>query len=168
MRVARLILEGSSPHTRGARRRQNRYAPPRRIIPAYAGSTGPRIPARPAGGIIPAYAGSTIVEEETGRKPIGSSPHTRGARRRLHRLRPRYRIIPAYAGSTVPVGYVVQDRGDHPRIRGEHPSSTTSWTTSGRIIPAYAGSTPGGRLPFRGVADHPRIRGEHVLLGGSH
>ena len=170
VRVARLILEGSSPHTRGARRRQNRYAPPRRNRPAYGGSPGPPIPARPAGGggIIPAYAGSTIVEEETGRKPIGSSPHTRGARRRLHRLRPRYRIIPAYAGSTVPVGYVVQDRGDHPRIRGEHPSSTTSWTTSGRIIPAYAGSTPGGRLPFRGVADHPRIRGEHVLLGGSH
>ena len=139
---------GSSPHTRGA------------LIRGAGRVVGDRI--------IPAYAGSTIVEEETGRKPIGSSPHTRGARRRLHRLRPRYRIIPAYAGSTVPVGYVVQDRGDHPRIRGEHPSSTTSWTTSGRIIPAYAGSTPGGRLPFRGVADHPRIRGEHVLLGGSH
>ena len=73
---------------------------------------------------------------------------------------------------------------DHPRIRGEHASSSWSivdsfWiipayagapdvpvVASGgqRIIPAYAGSTPrAGSGPGAG-SDHPRIRGEHFHI----
>ena len=74
---------------------------------------------------------------------------------------------------------------DHPRIRGEHPTSLRNWISragssphtrgaqrlarSGdrvfRIIPAYAGSTrvPQPRGGRRG--DHPRIRGEHLGAG---
>ena len=92
---------------------------------------------------------------------LGSSPHTRGARR----LR----------------GEAHDRRTDHPRIRGEHGSGDaprrqtsgssphtrgarlmTAWTRgSPRIIPAYAGSTAGDGGGYEGGGDHPRIRGEH-------
>ena len=111
----------------------------------------------------------------------GSSPHTRGARRSSGGGCACGGIIPAYAGST----WLAQKYGrlvaDHPRIRGEHESSTSrsrpspgsSPHTRGApdrgsvvgqlvgIIPAYAGSTR--RQARHGAArtDHPRIRGEH-------
>ena len=117
------------------------------------------------------------------RTPLGSSPHTRGARRRHHRIQARRRIIPAYAGSTTSSPPPAVGHGDHPRIRGEH---IGDWDTLGnirRIIPAYAGSTIGSAAPaisggiipaYAGSTwvsvtvsglrpDHPRIRGEHLL-----
>ena len=112
----------------------------------------------------------------------GSSPHTRGARQAILPVSSLARIIPAYAGSTPRSIRVIQDRQDHPRIRGEHALDPTARSggrgssphTRGaqigghrraatrRIIPAYAGSTrsaPGTRSSYR---DHPRIRGEHA------
>ena len=115
---------------------------------------------------------------------VGSSPHTRGAHRRPHRPRNRRRIIPAYAGSTRPSSPASAARPDHPRIRGEHASTTTPSTgTSGSsphtrgapalrpvygrragIIPAYAGSTGFGVPRHASPRDHPRIRGEHARI----
>ena len=137
-------------------------ADPRGIIPAYAGST-----------VIVAFAAvfhsdhPRIRGEHIGRQivllaVVGSSPHTRGARRR----RATRRAPP----------------GDHPRIRGEHrlrlpdldprrgssphtrgaPPSRRQPPHGGRIIPAYAGSTPGRPSPAPIPRDHPRIRGEHA------
>ena len=111
---------GSSPHTRGARPRRPGTAPRRRIIPAYAGSTTPptRSRSRPAdhprirgehgrgGGVLP--------------PELGSSPHTRGARRTGPRQRRLSGIIPAYAGSTTDWTAAAATIWDHPRIRGEH------------------------------------------------
>ena len=91
----------------------------------------------------------------------GSSPHTRGAPRRADDDDPVDRIIPAYAGSTIPIARHMSVGQDHPRIRGEHPATSTrraacrgsSPHTRGAlsvggalaqvagIIPAYAGST---------------------------
>ena len=71
--------------------------------------------------------------------------------------------------------------GDHPRLRGEHFSrtstSTGTWGSSplargapaseprgeqpARIIPACAGSTLGLVAPSECCQDHPRLRGEH-------
>ena len=91
---------GSSPHTRGARAPAGPPPTGRRIIPAYAGSTTgedirdrgaadhPRIRGEHADAIARAIFGD------------GSSPHTRGALGRRHRLRLELGIIPAYAGST--------------------------------------------------------------------
>ena len=112
---------------------------------------------------------------------MGSSPHTRGARRGSSIAAAGLRIIPAYAGSTTCQSFPFHRMADHPRIRGEHaatkdpgsrvagssPHTRGARTTSRthpmalRIIPAYAGSTR--RRPGRGPAspDHPRIRGEH-------
>ena len=97
---------GSSPRTRGAPRELHRTRRVRGIIPAYAGSTG-----------MP-FAASCAV--------VGSSPRTRGAPV-LKVFRDVYvGIIPAYAGSTF-CGFFQQLHGwDHPRVRGEHPSGSTS------------------------------------------
>ena len=94
------VLEGSSPHTRGAPRRRRPRGGPGRIIPAYAGSTQPRY--APRGG------------------EWGSSPHTRGALVPEPAKGSRMGIIPAYAGSTCPWPARSRPGADHPRIRGEH------------------------------------------------
>ena len=93
-------------------------------------------------------------------------------------------IIPAYAGSTLFEDEFVEDKRDHPRIRGEHSAASPStskaagssphtrgaqstvnaMTSGGRIIPAYAGSTRTSSLMMDESADHPRIRGEHEGL----
>ena len=154
-------ITGSSPHTRGARVEHRAGLRRRRIIPAYAGST-----LRSDVAVI-SLADHPRIRGEHPENPRyrddvdGSSPHTRGARRR----RARRRAAPT----------------DHPRIRGEHrmlspggvfsagssphtrgaPSISLPPGSPGRIIPAYAGSTGRRRRPARKRPDHPRIRGEH-------
>ena len=177
----RLLVTGSSPHTRGALPAGPQTRLPRGIIPAYAGSTLIKSIWVKNGGDHPRIRGEHPVELIENAHSPGSSPHTRGAPdlRAFHAL--ERGIIPAYAGST---GSSIRRRansGDHPRIRGEHIQSRSSFRrrvgssphTRGAlnqlvhpgvlfgIIPAYAGSTgPGfGRAPRTG--DHPRIRGEH-------
>ena len=106
-------------------------------------------------GIIPAYAGSTdglpIAEwrradhprirgehPKRGVWPVGadgSSPHTRGAP--IAEVDPESltRIIPAYAGSTAATGSPPAEAQDHPRIRGEHHSGCSHYSSP-------AGSSP--------------------------
>ena len=76
-----LLIEGSSPHTRGT--------PARRWSAAGRAGDHPRIRgehgadhavAQEHAGIIPAYAGNTIGSPRRSRKALGSSPHTRGTR----------------------------------------------------------------------------------------
>ena len=181
VRVPPQPKHGSSPHTRGARGAGPMVPARRRIIPAYAGSTRRhRVPSgrredhpRIRGEHCP-FPGALLPW-------TGSSPHTRGARRRDDRRPPCGRIIPAYAGSTTSDAQSEAFSADHPRIRGEHvrvgresdhgdgssphtrgaPCSIGVMAPARRIIPAYAGSTRlmgavGSILP-----DHPRIRGEH-------
>ena len=156
-----LCRSGSSPHTRGARRRRPDPDEHWRIIPAYAGST----PAKDS--IVAVFSDHPRIRGEhsrpSGVRPRweGSSPHTRGARPWKTQTTPCMGIIPAYAGSTTHMAGECRFETDHPRIRGEHESSTSrsrpspgsSPHTRGahlqvrrhqagdRIIPAYAGST---------------------------
>ena len=132
---------GSSPHTRGAPRRQPQRPRPRGIIPAYAGSTR-----RTTTGLSPAQDHPRIRgEHRLGAKrramEEGSSPHTRGAPvcRRGQGSRPG--IIPAYAGSTGRVGRSsTRPGGSSPHTRGARDSRRARGVVAG-IIPAYAGST---------------------------
>ena len=118
-------------------------------------------------------------------QPLGSSPHTRGARIRLRGPADGLRIIPAYAGSTGGKERTNECITDHPRIRGEHdaariqrprvegssphtrgaprpPEGARPWLG---IIPAYAGSTSEMGAVGSIFPDHPRIRGEHGFQG---
>ena len=172
---------GSSPHTRGARGHNDRPRPFPRIIPAYAGSTLPRRAPAAEWWDHPRIRGEHCCDRVPLSIHFGSSPHTRGARRRERLQVAARRIIPAYAGSTISWSSQPPEAADHPRIRGEHDSLSmekfrargSSPHTRGAlrnsvphgrsrgIIPAYAGSTTGrtGWRPL--VRDHPRIRGEH-------
>ena len=172
---------GSSPHTRGARRRRGWRRRRVRIIPAYAGSTGSK-PTRPHRmRDHPRIRGEHLPAQQTGRVGLGSSPHTRGARPCGRAAREAGRIIPAYAGSTSPPRHPCRSPPDHPRIRGEHRlrwrrvaghrgssphtrGALPSWRRARRltrIIPAYAGSTTTVPSTAPSRPDHPRIRGEH-------
>ena len=117
----------------------------------------------------------------------GSSPHARGALvYEMCRLNPSG-IIPACAGSTFLALHVPQLCEDHPRMRGEHPSSSPSrfglrgssphargaldalvgQRVSPGIIPACAGSTTCGVCALGPPRDHPRMRGEHCGISPS-
>ena len=175
---------GSSPHTRGAHLRRRRRHRRSRIIPAYAGSTARPPQSRRRRRDHPRIRGEHYQRVIDGLGPAGSSPHTRGARRRRPAWRRRSGIIPAYAGST---GGALRRPGatrDHPRIRGEHlrgaprvggavgssphtrgaPRHRAHLAQRQRIIPAYAGSTRFWCRRRPRDWDHPRIRGEHAQV----
>ena len=111
----------------------------------------------------------------------GSSPHVRGAPDMATPPRRRRGIIPACAGSTLMRPILMTWSGDHPRMCGEH--RTSSWSmkrltgssphvrgalgapvhghVADGIIPACAGSTA-PHIPRRSCPwDHPRMCGEH-------
>ena len=111
----------------------------------------------------------------------GSPPHARGTRGRSPGALRQSGIIPACAGNTLRDSRLPERLEDHPRMRGEHSSSSSSCSCTrgtsphargtlevggagkGRpgIIPACAGNTPSRtRRPSCG-RDHPRMRGEH-------
>ena len=173
---------GSSPHTRGAPPEAAGQDRKRRIIPAYAGSTGGRVQGDRTGWDHPRIRGEHRERRSYGAWRVGSSPHTRGAPGVALGVVPHTGIIPAYAGSTPVPGGSSATRRDHPRIRGEHPTTSSPGSSTGGssphtrgarggswwpgrcrgIIPAYAGSTGCAGSPGEAKADHPRIRGEHA------
>ena len=179
----RRISHGSSPHTRGALTLSEMRPVIFGIIPAYAGSTPGRRWCGPPPPDHPRIRGEHVIITCPVPVARGSSPHTRGAHHPAHSSPTDTRIIPAYAGSTGSMSTRRTLRPDHPRIRGEHES--TSWTnrrlsgssphTRGApvgsspdaghagIIPAYAGSTGSAPTTSPGRPDHPRIRGEHLV-----
>ena len=131
---------GSSPHARGA--------PRCRISKTHTKGDHPRMrgehvlvgaPRPVQRGIIPACAGSTLRYRHCQAWSQGSSPHARGA-------------LINHQITTLCVE-------DHPRMRGEHMQTATSFSASLGIIPACAGSTPGmreSRDGFLGSSPHAR------------
>ena len=91
---------GSSPHTRGARRYRGRGAAFHRIIPAYAGSTQECLQGDRANEDHPRIRGEHSRGPAGRSTTRGSSPHTRGARHHHRHRLSAVGIIPAYAGST--------------------------------------------------------------------
>ncbi len=180
-------INGSPPRTRGAPWVSWVRAHDRRITPAYAGSTSPRSMTVEHPSDHPRVRGEHRLMSVIGVSSVGSPPRTRGARRQLWRPHGEHRITPAYAGSTLAVSAWVLWRADHPRVRGEHKSWSSSTTpctgspprTRGahgvarggglpqRITPAYAGSTHSWRGSMHTPSDHPRVRGEHVPISAA-
>ena len=178
--------KGSSPHARGALWRIFGSAVHKGIIPACAGSTSWRTARESGGWDHPRMRGEHSDPDSLIAVSKGSSPHARGARRRIGSRRDRHGIIPACAGSTPRREIRLRRKGDHPRMRGEHMSSFArrpSFSGSSphargarragrrelpaqRIIPACAGSTRASREWPRPPRDHPRMRGEHSSYYG--
>ena len=152
---------GSSPHMRGTHPTLDIMPGDRRIIPAYAGNTPPRVPPPLSQRDHPRICGEHARRFDPQWRPTGSSPHMRGTQVFCNNLGTRLGIIPAYAGNTDWGDAFKCSMRDHPRICGEHDAISVadieSWGSSphmrgthrgrtqrdhaGGIIPAYAGNT---------------------------
>ena len=92
---------GSSPHARGAHAKPVVPAADLGIIPACAGSTTRCTGEITPSGDHPRMRGEHPPPSESTSAMWGSSPHARGARVEVLRLRDHHGIIPACAGSTL-------------------------------------------------------------------
>ena len=133
-------LVGSSPHARGARDEDRRHRLHRGIIPACAGSTVCLSRHHGCARDHPRMRG----EHSTLRIPTpwdaGSSPHARGALTSDIVNGIIDGIIPACAGSTGRSRTGPCRRRDHPRMRGEHGSTTWGLHTSPGSSPHARGA----------------------------
>ena len=154
-----------------------------RLIPAHAGKTSTESTGRPCSAAHPRSRGENEEIKKRYENGEGSSPLTRGKRRRIVGLGVRVGLIPAHAGKTrAPRSCRPLPRA-HPRSRGENrtsaarrrPVSGSSPLTRGKravrarpriaagLIPAHAGKTRRGLFRRRLRGAHPRSRGENLL-----
>ena len=118
--------KGSSPHARGAVNALKELKSKGRIIPACAGSSRPFRVLCGCAWDHPRMRGEQAYFMLCGRFARGSSPHARGAERRVDQLADDARIIPACAGSRISMIPPNTVRRDHPRMRGEQWSCSMS------------------------------------------
>ena len=178
---------GSSPLTRGKRGVPDGFPRPIRLIPAHAGKTRTRRGSSRTARAHPRSRGENVIGTFVAGFKTGSSPLTRGKRRRAGGRASGSGLIPAHAGKTKNRVSVGKSRPAHPRSRGENPASSctpqsgqgsspltrgkrgrpSSWTRPAGLIPAHAGKTSGDRRRSRRSPAHPRSRGEnHARLHG--
>ena len=155
------VVQGSSPHARGAQGRRGRARVQPGIIPACAGSTC--TPTADATGYKdhPRMRGEHEWEGRTGMQLEGSSPHARGALTLPVVASFSSGIIPACAGSTAARPLGMKTLKDHPRMRGEH---KFAWIKSRRL----EGSSPHARgAHFTTSASGQHSRLIHSLFASS-
>ena len=173
---------GSSPLTRGKPASPKRAPLSVGLIPAHAGKTACRVVPEPAKGAHPRSRGENHSLSPANMRVSGSSPLTRGKRKRRKRPRNPLRLIPAHAGKT-PGGAAPPTLGRaHPRSRGENvssdnvtnesagsspltrgkPPATSTILTGTGLIPAHAGKTSYARSWRSRQRAHPRSRGENT------
>ena len=158
------LVQGSSPHVRGALEAAVSAMTSLGIIPACAGSTFRASWTPSVRRDHPRMCGEHPVPTgETPQNP-GSSPHVRGAPCR-NRLRgicswDHPRMCGEHRASVRGGG---QQPGSSPHVRGARRGIEVGGDGRG-IIPACAGSTQARPIPSPASRDHPRMCGEH----GSH
>ena len=174
---------GSSPLTRGKPSAAPGAGRSEGLIPAHAGKTIARLSSGPCARAHPRSRGENPPIARKDPTPPGSSPLTRGKRRRGGAAGFRPRLIPAHAGKTsVPCRSRPGSRA-HPRSRGENaahglkdnPELGSSPLTRGKLvglavlggpvglIPAHAGKTSKSVGSSLWPGAHPRSRGENML-----
>ena len=157
-----LVIDGSSPHTRGTPEPTTRLRSEVRFIPAYAGNaTGGR----------ETWSHSTVHPRIRGERANawshfassrGSSPHTRGTLPAENRVNAPLRFIPAYAGNaTISSLSFLHLLGSSPHTRGTL-ALANAIRKGDRFIPAYAGNASLFQMTSRRSSVHPRIRGERI------
>ena len=155
---------GSSPLTRGKRHHPVLQRVRGRLIPAHAGKTFQAELEMIQDRAHPRSRGENLIWSLPDATAGGSSPLTRGKRRRGSRRLRNCGLIPAHAGKTVVSDSSLANFRAHPRSRGENP-------TAYRGNAANAGSSPLTRgKPLRGLPGagpevaHPRSRGENARI----
>ena len=179
--TAHALHAGSSPLTRGKRRRRRGDRQSRGLIPAHAGKTRFRRQRTRSPRAHPRSRGENEEFKKRYDAGEGSSPLTRG---KLSSDAASYEdagLIPAHAGKTLRTGRTRQTYRAHPRSRGENDARIrsvlhrdgSSPLTRGKqlqgqvatpgvgLIPAHAGKTPPSRRAGAGGRAHPRSRGEN-------
>ena len=111
---------GSSPLTRGKRRRRARTPSRAGLIPAHAGKTERRTRGAPTRRAHPRSRGENPAATSTRLEPAGSSPLTRGKHLAGHVAPAGRRLIPAHAGKTESGEPLFVLAEAHPRSRGEN------------------------------------------------
>ena len=175
-------LDGSSPRGRGTLGQPDQLGGHVRVIPAWAGNTKSLLFRHHSSPGHPRVGGEHSVERAKAPSSDGSSPRGRGTHADRQRDVPQGRVIPAWAGNTVDVVALERADAGHPRVGGEHPTSSNASArrsgssprgrgtprprmrrrTSRRVIPAWAGNTrTSGCCPPRPTG-HPRVGGEHA------
>ena len=115
-----IIRQGSSPLTRGKRGAVEKVGWAIGLIPAHAGKTRKPARRRWSRRAHPRSRGENTDLLSISGGPWGSSPLTRGKRGCGGSELLSFRLIPAHAGKTDAVHEVTDDRGAHPRSRGEN------------------------------------------------
>ena len=179
---------GSSPLTRGKRSVRTRQELDNRLIPAHAGKTHTPSRWRHSRAAHPRSRGENDTTTARAAAGMGSSPLTRGKRRRHLEHGEGGRLIPAHAGKTyqrksrrnsrsahprsrgenlTPAGRLIIDGGSSPLTRGKlwHGASVRRF---GGLIPAHAGKTVSRRRMYCVRQAHPRSRGENAAVTAGH
>ena len=105
---------------RGKHRTEGYGNAPFRNIPAYAGKTDRKAPARIGDSEHPRVCGENLVKALYVVNKTGTSPRMRGKRYCTSGAKKRRRNIPAYAGKTTSEFTVVKSEEEHPRVCGEN------------------------------------------------
>ena len=178
-----LAARGSSPLTRGKLNRRGGDREDFRLIPAHAGKTGQESGLESRPWAHPRSRGENRPSRLRPWSANGSSPLTRGKRRRRSSVLRQVRLIPAHAGKTRPRWTSSAWLSAHPRSRGENanfgdylqtiegsspltrgkPGQRPLAKRSPRLIPAHAGKTRGRCARNRTLPAHPRSRGENRM-----
>ena len=148
-------IDGSSPLTRGKRRRGCVRVVRRRLIPAHAGKTIVRCSCYERLRAHPRSRGENSCGVGRGCYWLGSSPLTRGKRQRSGWSFSVFRLIPAHAGKTTGRQSSAERLPAHPRSRGENRGSRgpphgcwgSSPLTRGKHVPVVQGNLVGGLIP---------------------
>ncbi len=178
-------MPGSSPRTRGTYLIWEFHGHPVRFIPAYTGNIRFQVPVPRGMSVHPRVHGEHVIHRRLMFYLYGSSPRTRGTCTSYKARYEAERFIPAYTGNICARRFSEKIISVHPRVHGEHrtssqhipPQSGSSPRTRGtfmegnvvllliRFIPAYTGNIEiaGSRGSFGAV--HPRVHGEHSLAG---
>ena len=174
---------GSSPLTRGKRFELEELAKRIGLIPAHAGKTTRGSGACSTGTAHPRSRGENSCRGRSLRLAWGSSPLTRGKRRRRGARERVDGLIPAHAGKTRNASSPPHASPAHPRSRGENEhgrwcprrAEGSSPLTRGKLrarpgrqdvrglIPAHAGKTAAINCGQSMRKAHPRSRGENML-----
>ena len=176
-------LTGSSPLARGLLRPACKPQAGRRIIPARAGFTAPRL--QPSAWLAdhPRSRGVYLDGSVDSGNRLGSSPLARGLPGGSLVVQVAGGIIPARAGFTLHVPFRETSCRDHPRSRGVYGITIYALVTQTgssplargllgirrrapqipRIIPARAGFTKTSIPSQCAATDHPRSRGVYAV-----